>query len=149
MKNALLWIAVVPGMILTLLVVTFITNLAIRYQGDDQVVSYTNMGDLGSHGISFYIIGYIIQPALIGGTMVFSGRRIAPSGKNITGWVSAGVLILGILFLFGFLISTMHGNAPWKMWVACLVSGAAFICGAITGARVPLAETSKVSGESA
>lgn len=134
MNTTLRWIALVPGMILAIVLASLVTNLVLFFNGEP-LISFTPDGSNQPKGLTFYIMAYLTQPALVAGAFVVAGRLIAPKGGKIVGWAAAWVVCLWVALTVA-LVLIHHVTVGFGVWVSFIT----YIVGSIIAATMKLEE---------
>lgn len=136
------WILLIPGIVAAAVLASVICNIILFIKGSGggtwfgvEITSDDPESKVGN-GMGYYIIGYLIQPASLGGMPIYAGRSIAPHYKGFVGWTLFSLFVILSVTTFAMVFQAAQGSVPTSLWVGYI----AFLVGSFIGAKSPLEE---------
>lgn len=126
LRQVAAWLAVIPGAVVAAILTILVTNIIGDVKGLGGgtwfgiEVRSEDPNDEISRGLGFHLLKYIIQPGLIAGVFVYVARAIAPTHKQLVGWLFAGITAAVTLWFYTLLDRMTGGHLGFWNWLAVI-----------------------------
>lgn len=120
---ALRWIAVIPGAVVVAILTTIITNIMGWMMGSGEgtwfglEVRTDDPNDEINRGLGYHLMKYALQPGMIAGAFVYAARVIAPTHKQVVGWLFVAITLLVAVWFYTLFNRTVGHLGFWQWLV--------------------------------